>query len=93
MVTGAAVLRVGEVKVTVTPLGAPAANSVTGELNPPWAVIVRFAVCGLPGETVRLEEFEARAKFEARLLFQLLTSRKAFTEPSPVVISYPGPAL
>lgn len=44
IVTGAAVVRVGEEKVTVTPVGAPAADSVTGEVNPPCALIVNVAV-------------------------------------------------
>lgn len=93
IVTGEEVFSVGEEKVTVTPAGAPAAERVTGELNPPCALMVTVAVVVLPGATVRLEDKELRLKFEARLLLQLLTSRKASTEPSPVVISYPGPAL
>jgi len=44
IVTGAAAVRVGEEKVTDTPVGAPAADSVTGEVNPPCAVMVRLAV-------------------------------------------------
>jgi len=56
MVTGVEVLRVGEEKVTVTPVGAPTAESVTGEVNPPCALMVRVAVVALPGVTVRLEE-------------------------------------
>lgn len=80
-------MRVGEEKVTVTPAGAPAADSVTGELNPPCTLRVSVAVFALPGETVRLEEFVASVKFEAAPLFQLLTSRNASTEPSPVTIS------
>lgn len=87
IVTGAAVVRVREEKVTVMPARDPAADSVTGELNPPCALIVRVAVFELPGETVALEESVANVKFEARLLFQLLTSRNASTEPSPVTIS------
>lgn len=87
IVTGAAVVKVGEEKLTVTPAGAPAADSATGELNPPCALMVRVAVFELPGETARLEELAASVKFEARLLLQLLTSRNASTEPSPVTMS------
>ena len=87
MVTGALGVRVGEEKDSVTPVGAPAADSVTGELNPPCALMVRVAVRWLPGEIVRLEELEASEKSDAPLLAQLLTSRKASTEPSPVTIS------
>jgi hypothetical protein len=87
IVTWAAGVRAGEENATVTPGGAPAADSVTGELNPPCALIVRVAVAELLGETVRLEEVEARAKFEARMLLQPLTSRNASIEPSPVTIS------
>ena len=86
-VTGAAVVRVEEEKVTVTPVGAPAADSVTGELNPPWALTVRVVVAGAPWPTLTLEEFVDSVKLEAPLFFQLLTSRNASTEPSPVTIS------
>ena len=44
IVTGEAAVRMGEEKVTVTPVGTPAADSVTGELNPPCALMVRIAV-------------------------------------------------
>lgn len=87
IVTGALGLRVGEENDTVK-LGDPlAAERVTGELNPPCAVIVRVAVWGLPGGTVRMKEFDANEKLDARLFAQLLTRRKASTEPSPVAIS------
>ena len=56
MVTGEEVFRVGEENVNVTPAGAPAAERVTGELNPPCALMVSVAVDELPGATVRLEE-------------------------------------
>ncbi len=44
IVTRAEEVRVGEEKVTVTPVGAPAADSVTGVLNPPCALMVRVAL-------------------------------------------------
>ena len=77
----------GEEKVTVTPLGAPAADNVTAELNPPCALMLTVAVVAAPGATVKPEEFAASEKFEARLLFQPLTNRNASTEPSPVTKS------
>lgn len=87
IVTGPAVVRLGEEKVTVTPDGAPAADNATGELNPPRALIVRVATFELPGKTERVDELAAIVKFEARLLLQLLTRRKASIEPSPVTMS------
>jgi hypothetical protein len=87
IVTGALGLRVGQENDTVK-LGDPlAADRVTRELNPPCAVIVSAAVWELPGGTLRLKEFDANEKLEARLLAQLLTRRKASSEPSPVVMS------
>ena len=93
IVTGAAAVMVGEENVAVTPEGSPLAASVTGELKPPCALMVNVEAADPPGLTVRLEEFDAREKFDALALLQLLTSRKASTEPSPVTKSYPVPAL
>ena len=87
IVTGAAGVTVGEEKLTVTPLGAPAAESVTGELNPPCALIVKMAEVELPSMTPRFEELAASEKFDAALFFQLLTTRNASIEPSPVTMS------
>lgn len=56
MVTGAEELSVGEEKETETPLGAPTAARVTGEVNPPCALRVSVAVAAPPGVTARLEE-------------------------------------
>ena len=59
MVTEVVPVMVGEEKLTVMPVGAPPADRETAELNPSCALIVRITVFGLPGETVRLEGFEA----------------------------------
>jgi len=86
-VTGEAAVRVAEENCTAMPVGAAPADSVTGELNPPCAVRLRVAVFEFPGTTERLLEPDASAKFQALLFFQLLTSRDASTEPSPVTMS------
>ena len=87
MVTGAAGVRLIDEKRAVTPAGSPVADSATGELNPPCALIVRVVLTELPAVTLRLAESAASAKLDVVLVFQLLTSRKASTEPSPVVKS------
>lgn len=93
IVTGPEAVVVGEEKEMVMPFGAPAADSVTGELNPPCTVMLIVAGVELPGGTVRVETRELSEKFEAIAFRQLLTSRKASTDPRPVVMSYPVAAL
>lgn len=87
MVTGAEHVREGDEKDTVTPEGNPAAESATGEVKPPCALMVRVTEAVPPGVTARLEELEPSEKLDASALLQLLTSRKASTEPRPVVMS------
>ena len=87
IVTGVEAVRLDGEKVTDTLAGAPAAESVTEELNPPCALNVRVAVLELPGDTVRLEALRANEKFELRVLLQLLTSKNASIDPRPVTIS------
>ncbi len=55
IVTGPEAVVVGEEKEMVMPFGAPAADSVTGELNPPCTVMLIVAGVELPGGTVRVE--------------------------------------
>lgn len=91
-VTGADAVSVVDENVTVTPLGAPLAESVTGELNPPEVVNVRLTVFEYPFPTVTLDEPAVRPN-EALPLLQFVASRWASIEPNPVASSYPVPAL
>ena len=92
-VTGLPALALDEENVTVTPAGAPAAESVTGVAKPFCGVRLTPAVIDEPCETVTLAGLAESVKFEARPLLQLLTSRNASTDPSPVTGSYPVPAV
>jgi hypothetical protein len=56
IVTGADALSVGDENETRTLGGAPAAASVTGELNPPCAIMDKLEVVEPPGVAARLEE-------------------------------------
>jgi len=56
MVTGADGVKLGEENVAVTPAGNPTAESATGEVKPPCALMLKVAVEAPPGVTVKLEE-------------------------------------
>jgi hypothetical protein len=93
---------VADEKLAVTPVGSPLTDNATAELNPFKLATVRTKDVELPtftlapmgfGISVKLWAETVTLNSSARLLFQLLTKRNASTEPSPVVISHPGPAL
>lgn len=63
-VTGAFAVTVAEENLMVTPVGAPLADSVTGDVNPPCAVSEIVAVPELPCATETLLTFGDSAKFD-----------------------------
>lgn len=62
-VTGALAVAAEEENCTLTPVGVPLADSVTGALNPPCGVIVSVALLELPGATETLETLGVSVKF------------------------------
>lgn len=65
-VTGNAAVMVGREKRAVTPVGAPLALNVAGELNPPCPNSVIVALADPPGATDRLEMLGVSVKFDWR---------------------------
>lgn len=70
----------------VTPVGAPVADKVTGELKPPEAVKVILTVFELPLPTVTVDAPAAKENVALPSL-QWLASRFASIDPNPVAWS------
>lgn len=91
-VTPAVAVSVDEENEIVTPVGAPLAESVTGELKPFAAANVSLTVFDDPVPTVKLEDAAVTPNV-ALASPQWLTNRLALIDPSPVAWSYPVPAV
>jgi hypothetical protein len=87
MFTAAAVVMVGEERLTETAGHALAAVRFTGDANPPCVVSATGAITEAPAVMPEAGACAEREKLEVALLAQLLTSTKASTEPRPVVMS------
>jgi hypothetical protein len=80
--------------VDVTPLGNPVTEKTTGALKPPLTATVSVMLLFDPAfNATELDEGVTRKAGELVASFQWLTRTEASTDPSPVVWSYPTPAL
>ena len=79
----------GGVKVTVTPVGWPVADSVTGELNPPVTVLVMVEVPEPPRGTDTVVGDAERLKPDDEPPARALIRATPFGLPHPVARSYP----